>query len=162
MRAASTAVDQEPSPYHSPVRFSLPGSPLRQPLLLPIEQIEQPSMLTLVVDSLRQTAHKGWSGRRELYLVWQLLQASYFSVLLVFVPLGLLAGFLQWSPLLVFGFNLVSLIPLALILGDVTEDLAEHYGDVVGGLLNATFGNVGCSCPSSAYVSVCNEFSLHI
>ena len=38
--------------------------------------------------------------------------------------------------------NLVALIPLALLLGDITEDLAEHFGDVVGGLLNATFGNV--------------------
>jgi Ca2+/H+ antiporter len=31
---------------------------------------------------------------------------------------------------------------LALILGDVTEDLALRSGDVIGGLVNATFGNV--------------------
>jgi len=36
----------------------------------------------------------------------------------------------------------VSLIPLALVLGEVTEDLATRFGDVIGGLLNATFGNV--------------------
>ncbi len=36
----------------------------------------------------------------------------------------------------------MSLIPLALVLGEVTEDLATRFGDVIGGLLNATFGNV--------------------
>ena len=36
----------------------------------------------------------------------------------------------------------MSLIPLALILGDVTEDLAKRFGSIVGGLINATFGNV--------------------
>ena len=38
--------------------------------------------------------------------------------------------------------NFAALIPLALILGEVTEDLAVRFGDIVGGLLNATFGNV--------------------
>lgn len=38
--------------------------------------------------------------------------------------------------------NFLALIPLALILGEVTEDLAVRFGDIVGGLLNATFGNV--------------------
>lgn len=38
--------------------------------------------------------------------------------------------------------NLCGLIPLALLLGEVTEDLALRLGETVGGLLNATFGNV--------------------
>ena len=38
--------------------------------------------------------------------------------------------------------NIVGLIPLALILGEITEDLAVRFGPTVGGLLNATFGNV--------------------
>ena len=33
------------------------------------------------------------------------------------------------------------MIPLASILGDATECLAEHLSETVGGLLNATFGN---------------------
>lgn len=36
----------------------------------------------------------------------------------------------------------MSLVPLALLLGEVTEDLALRFGDTIGGLLNATFGNV--------------------
>ena len=31
---------------------------------------------------------------------------------------------------------------MALILGEVTEDLAVRFGQAIGGLLNATFGNV--------------------
>jgi calcium/proton exchanger cax len=38
--------------------------------------------------------------------------------------------------------NFIALIPLALVLGEITEDLATRFGDVIGGLLNATFGNV--------------------
>jgi Ca2+:H+ antiporter len=38
--------------------------------------------------------------------------------------------------------NFLALIPLALLLGDVTEDLAVRFGDTIGGLLNATFGNI--------------------
>lgn len=36
--------------------------------------------------------------------------------------------------------NFLALVPLALLLGEVTEDLALRFGDVIGGLLNATFG----------------------
>lgn len=42
----------------------------------------------------------------------------------------------------IFTQNFLALIPMALLLGDVTEDLAVRFGDMVGGLLNATFGNV--------------------
>ena len=38
--------------------------------------------------------------------------------------------------------NFLALLPLALVLGEVTEDLAVRFGDTIGGLLNATFGNV--------------------
>lgn len=34
--------------------------------------------------------------------------------------------------------NLVGLVPLALVLGELTEDLAIRFGDVVGGLLVRT------------------------
>jgi hypothetical protein len=43
--------------------------------------------------------------------------------------------------------NLIGLIPLALLLGEVTEDLAIRLGETIGGLLNATFGELcvgGC------------------
>lgn len=38
--------------------------------------------------------------------------------------------------------NFLALVPLALMLGEVTEDLAVRFGETIGGLLNATFGNI--------------------
>merc|ERR1719171_285108 len=63
------------------------------------------------------------------------------NVLLLFVPLGLLATPLGWSCACIFGFNFMAIIPLAAILGHATEALASHTGQLIGGLLNATFGN---------------------
>ena len=39
----------------------------------------------------------------------------------LFIPVALASGFLGWGATPTFCFNMVSLIPLALILGDVTE-----------------------------------------
>lgn len=72
----------------------------------------------------------------------RMIWASYLNVLLLGVPLGITAGALNLSPILVFSANFLALIPLALILGEITEDLALRFGDSIGGLLNATFGNV--------------------
>lgn len=66
---------------------------------------------------------------------------SPMNVLLVFVPLGVVAGVLGWSQTLVFIFNFLGVIPLAMILGRATEDIAAHTNQTIGGLINATFGN---------------------
>ena len=42
---------------------------------------------------------------------------------------------------LAFWQNLLALVPLALMLGEVTEDLALRFGTAIGALLNVTFGN---------------------
>mmetsp|Transcript_22057 Transcript_22057/g.69084 ORF Transcript_22057/g.69084 Transcript_22057/m.69084 type:complete len:430 (-) Transcript_22057:165-1454(-) len=65
----------------------------------------------------------------------------WLNVLLVFVPLGIYAHFAGWSAALVFSFNFTAIVPLAAILGGATECLATHTGQMIGGLLNATFGN---------------------
>ncbi|KAI8464495.1 MAG: cation exchanger 1 [Monoraphidium minutum] len=79
---------------------------------------------------------------RDAVALRDMLTASYFSLLLVCFPLGIAAAGLSWGAVPVFTLNFLALVPLALLLGDVTEDLALRFGDVVGGLLNATFGNV--------------------
>jgi Ca2+:H+ antiporter len=66
---------------------------------------------------------------------------KYLRYLLVFVPLAVVAEVLGWSPLLIFVFSCVALVPLAGLLGEATEELAIHTGPKVGGLLNATLGN---------------------
>lgn len=40
-----------------------------------------------------------------------------------------------------FTFNFLAILPLAMILGKATEDIALHTNETIGGLLNATFGN---------------------
>lgn len=69
------------------------------------------------------------------------LKCSPVNYLLFFVPLGLFAGALGWNSNAVFWFNFFAIVPLALILAFATEELAEHTGQTMGGLLNATFGN---------------------
>lgn len=69
------------------------------------------------------------------------LKSSPVNYLLFFVPLGLLAGMLGWGSNAIFWINFFAIVPLALILAFATEELAEHTGQTIGGLLNATFGN---------------------
>lgn len=63
------------------------------------------------------------------------------NVLLVFVPLGIISGKMEWGCLTTFLANFIAIIPLAAVLGAATEALAAHVGQMLGGLLNATFGN---------------------
>lgn len=69
------------------------------------------------------------------------LLSSPVNYLLVFVPLGLVAGGLDWGLNAVFWLNFFAIVPLASVLAYATEELAEHTGETIGGLLNATFGN---------------------
>lgn len=79
---------------------------------------------------------------RDYVAVSEIFLASWINLLLVCIPLGFASEAMGWGPVATFSLNFLSLIPLALILGDVTEDLALRFGDVIGGLINATFGNV--------------------
>lgn len=63
--------------------------------------------------------------------------------LLLFVPVAIVANLiLPNNPAVVFIVAVVAIIPLSSVLGEATEHLAFHTGDAVGGLLNATFGNL--------------------
>jgi len=62
--------------------------------------------------------------------------------MLVFIPIGHVAHFVEMDEPYVFGFNFLAIIPLAWLIGKCTEDVAAAVGQMLGGLLNATFGNV--------------------
>jgi Ca2+:H+ antiporter len=62
--------------------------------------------------------------------------------LLVLVPVSLVGEFVLEQDLLVFLTAAGAILPLAGLIGRSTEQLAMHAGSRIGGLLNATFGNV--------------------
>ena len=64
-----------------------------------------------------------------------------FLVLLLFIPVSLAAHFLEWGDLTVFVTAGLAILPLAAWMGTATEEIAVVVGPVLGGLLNATFGN---------------------
>lgn len=62
--------------------------------------------------------------------------------LLVFVPVSVALELTGGSPIAVFVTSSLAIIPLAGLIGRATESLAVHAGPRVGGLMNATFGNI--------------------
>ncbi|MEP7105474.1 MAG: calcium/proton exchanger [Chloroflexota bacterium] len=69
--------------------------------------------------------------RRALSLNW----------LLVFVPVSIGAE-LAHQPVLAFVTSAIAIVPLAGLIGRSTDQLAIHVGPGLGGLLNASFGNL--------------------
>src|SRR5689334_2331188 len=62
--------------------------------------------------------------------------------LLILVPVAIVLEVMHATPLLVFGVAALAIIPLSGLLGTATEELAGHTGPTLGGLLNATLGNL--------------------
>lgn len=61
--------------------------------------------------------------------------------LFIFIPITIVLEKLAASDSLVFFSAALSIIPIAKLIGESTENLAHYTGDAIGGLLNATFGN---------------------
>lgn len=64
-----------------------------------------------------------------------------FNFLLLLVPLSLALAYFHAPALWVFATAAAAIIPLAEWIRRATEQVAEHAGSVIGGLLNITFGN---------------------
>ena len=62
--------------------------------------------------------------------------------LLVLVPVSIALELADSEPLLIFVASAGAILPLAGLIGRSTEQLAIHTGPRIGGLINATFGNV--------------------
>lgn len=62
---------------------------------------------------------------------------------LVFVPIALITRYASpEAHTLIFALAAIAIIPLAGIMGRATEHLADKTGEGIGGLPNATFGNM--------------------
>jgi Ca2+:H+ antiporter len=62
--------------------------------------------------------------------------------LLALIPAAIAADWFGASPVTVFAVSALAIIPLSALLGDATEELAGHAGPLVGGVLNASLGNL--------------------
>ena len=61
--------------------------------------------------------------------------------MLVFVPISFIGYFLNFSPTIMFILACLSIIPLAGLMGEGTEEISFYAGPKIGGFLNGTFGN---------------------
>jgi Ca2+:H+ antiporter len=79
--------------------------------------------------------HRALVGHGATSVPWRLL-------LLIAVPASIvLERVMHASALPVFVVSCLGILPLASYMGEATEDLAQRTGPMLGGLLNATFGN---------------------
>jgi len=65
----------------------------------------------------------------------------WLYALLIFSVLAPILNFLPVSPLITFVVAGLGILPLAALIGQSVEQIAEHTGERIGGLLFATFGN---------------------
>ena len=76
-------------------------------------------------------------------LLWHEIRKNPLLWLLVFVPAVLAAEHLfHASGQVLFILSVLAIVPLAALLSHATESVAAKTGDAVGGLLNATLGNL--------------------
>jgi Ca2+:H+ antiporter len=78
----------------------------------------------------------------KYYTMVELIKNRPTYLLLLSIVLAFLAVFGRWGAVYVFIFSAVGVIPLAGFIGDATEALAVHTGPKIGGLINATLGNM--------------------
>jgi len=82
------------------------------------------------------------SGCCDKGLVTLLKDHYLLTSLLIFIPFGFISHFQEWAPWARFVCNFFSILPMAWLIGASTEALAGETNDLIGGLMNATFGNI--------------------
>jgi Ca2+:H+ antiporter len=63
------------------------------------------------------------------------------NVLWIFALLGLTSGALYWNSISTSILNFLAIIPVLAAVLDVSDKLSDAFGDLLGVLINATFGN---------------------
>lgn len=82
---------------------------------------------------------EGSGSPREALI--EMFTENKINCLFVFIPFAYWSHAAHWSDGSIFILNFLAMVPLASMLGVFTEELAAHTNDVIGGLINATFGN---------------------
>ena len=96
------------------------------------------------MSTLRQSGYTGAENPgRPLALLMREIRHNPLLWLLLFVPVVLVAQLVQPDAhTLLFVLSVAAIVPLAALLSRATESVAARTGDTVGGLLNATLGNL--------------------
>lgn len=92
-------------------------------------------------NSTGNTVEEPLKTFRPLQSSRYILLRSWLNLLLLTVPVALACHFVNWPATVKFIISFLSIIPLAALLGDATEQVSMSLGQTLGGLLNATFGN---------------------
>ena len=66
---------------------------------------------------------------------------KFLKYMLIFIPISIVGKFMNFSPAVLFILAALSIIPLAGLMGEGTEEISFYSGPKIGGFLNATFGN---------------------
>ena len=71
------------------------------------------------------------------------LESGRWKLIPALTMLGLtqLASRQEWPTLICFIVSAIGIIPIALLLSDATEEIAEHSGPTIGAICSAVFGN---------------------
>lgn len=73
----------------------------------------------------------------------RLLRKHLLSVnlLLVCVPLTFITAALQYHDVIISLLSFLAIIPLSALVSDASDTVGDRWGAIIGGLVNATFGN---------------------
>ena len=66
---------------------------------------------------------------------------KFLKYMLIFIPSSIVGKFMNFSPAVMFVLAALSIVPLAGLMGEGTEEISFYSGPKIGGFLNATFGN---------------------
>ena len=77
----------------------------------------------------------------DLAAIRRALTGSVGNLMILFLPIAVALDLMHASDVWLFATSALAIVPLAGLIGTATEDLSEHVGPGIGGLLNATFGN---------------------
>lgn len=123
LRRASSNVSKQGSREYAPVALGLP----------------QEESTNNNASSPSKAPRHGNDFSGCLHIVWD---NKFLSCLLINIPIGYWAHVTNWDAQWRFTFNFLAIIPLAWLIGKSTEDLSAVTNSTVGGLINATFGNI--------------------
>ncbi len=129
--------DPKPASEERQERKERKQRPERRPRREPVAEPEAPPEPTAEADQPAASSERSappLDVERRSGISW--LTPFYLAV-----PAAIVLWYLHAEPGWLFLTGCLGVLPLAGLMGDATEQLAERTGPMLGGLLNATFGN---------------------